>query len=189
MPRNGTYREGPSVDAVNAALRDRVVELVMHIRGERPSKRGRRYVRFGRQGSLRVDVSGPEQGRIIDFEGGSGKGRSPFDYIIEQCKLTGFAEAMRWAINWLGWSEKLAPNQPKPREHENDAEAEAARKTAYARRLWDTTKPLKGSLAEKDTCSKRAASPRQKAAFPRPSRFTPPTGAWRGRASPRLTRR
>ena len=86
------------MDLLDRELRSRVVELVEKITGEEPTLRTRNEVRFGRKGSLSVNV-GLHRGRITSFDG-DGKGKSPLQYIAEEKGLS-WPEAIRWAAGWL----------------------------------------------------------------------------------------
>jgi hypothetical protein len=111
------------LDYVDRQLRDRVVELVEHLRGEAPNKASstRRTVRFGNKGGLAVDIDGPNKGRITDFNDGGNKAQSPFQFI--QSEIGGdFAGAFQWAKAWLG----IEGEPPEPRVRREDSKSSSA---------------------------------------------------------------
>ena len=94
-----------SIEDIDAELRGDIVSLARalwagddRLHHERREPNG---VRFGNHGSLQVTTAGPMAGVICDYKG-DGKGLSPLGAIQAQLGLTK-AEAVRWALDWLGW--------------------------------------------------------------------------------------
>lgn len=135
---------------LNASLADRIDELAHALLGEpnrqRSSKRGLRY---GRRGSLKINLQGPKRGRWRDFE--TDEGGTPLDLIMRErcCDLISAAD---WASDWLGLAieEQLPRRAPYSRRgadsrDEASEDAERKRKTAYGLQLFHEARPVDGT--------------------------------------------
>lgn len=78
-------------------LRDRIEALAIHLLGE-PNKQlsNRKYLRFGKNGSLIVNL---EKGQWFSHE--EGKGGNPFDLIQRELQLQNFKHTLAYAKNFL----------------------------------------------------------------------------------------
>ena len=88
------------LDELHAALSAKIGALAEHFRGPRNKALSTRDTwRFGRKGSLVVEVRGPKQGSWINWESGCGGG--PFELIQEErpCERD---EAIPWGRDWNG---------------------------------------------------------------------------------------
>jgi hypothetical protein len=96
-------RRDPELERLDAALRDRMEDLAVEILGL-PNKRlsSRREMRWGRRGSVKLDLDGPNRGLYINYEDGS-TGGGPLDLILNEMGFTKVADAINWAYGWLGW--------------------------------------------------------------------------------------
>jgi len=121
----------PTINEIDARLRDSAADLVAHLSGKQLSQQhsGKSESRFGTNGGIAVMIAGPNKGRITLFDGDS-KGRSPFQYIQHELGLP-FTDAINWASSWLGLGGntdfKPDPQLEERRRREKEiAEAEAA---------------------------------------------------------------
>lgn len=136
--------DGGDRDEIDCRLRDRVSELVEHLRGEPPKKgSNRREVRFGHKKGLKVDIAGPEKGRITDFNDGGDKAQSPLQFI--QAEIGGSrAGAIQWAKGWLGiegeGSEK-ARREDRERSNAEREREEAQRRAKVAQIVAEAIDP------------------------------------------------
>jgi hypothetical protein len=149
------------IKTIDRPLRERVGELVIHIRGQQPNRAlsSRTELRFGNHGSLAVVISGRNMGRITDFEAAHGKGMSPLGFIKTELRLAAMGEAVRWAKEWLGldrgndYSPRSA-SAPKPandaggNEHEAETQRDEDDRRAKAKRISDEAVPIAGTAAE-----------------------------------------
>ena len=126
-----------------------------------PSSRTRTELRYGRRGSLAVHVDGERAGTWHDFE--SGEGGGVLD-LVKRERRCDTAAALAW-LDVEGFIER-GPGRPalarpesrcEPRAVEmnppgavthaaEDARCEASRR--FARRTWQATRPLAGTVAE-----------------------------------------
>jgi hypothetical protein len=124
---------GWDLHELDRRLRDHAPELVEHLRGVAPNKAASnaREVRFGTKAGLRVDIAGPNKGRITDFNDGGSKALSPLLFI--QAENGGsFADAVEWARAWLGMGGERP--EPKTRREDRDrSKAEHEREEAKRR--------------------------------------------------------
>jgi Toprim domain-containing protein len=148
------------IKTIDRLLRERVGELVIHIRGQQPNRArsSRTELRFGTRGSLAVVISGRNKGRITDFEG-DGKGMSPLDFIQSELRLPTRGEAVRWAKEWLGIDRggdysPCSTSTPEPAndvgasEHKAEAERDEDHRRAKATRISNEAVPIAGTPAE-----------------------------------------
>lgn len=146
---------------VRGALIERAVELVTYLRGARPTGRAKRgKVRWGKKGSFELTLSGRFRGHYYDFE--ADEGGDLFAYITRERGLD-FAAAVEWGAQWAGLPSDYQPSaEDFRRQIERDAEraakeaeeaakddADEARKIAHARKIWDETRLIDGTLGEK----------------------------------------
>ena len=142
------------------ALRARMAELAEALLGP-PNRatRARPEWRWGKRGSLRVFVSGPKTGACADFESClKGDALS----LIMWERHCDFIAAVRFAYDFVGiafdrqgkpedQAKRAAREAEQARmraEREADAERDAGKRIAYARRLWNASKPIDGTVAE-----------------------------------------
>ena len=152
-------RQQISIEETDAQLRDRVQELVEHLRPPaNPGKRIGTRMEYGTKGGLKVEVLGKDKGRITPFDG-DGKGRSPIQFIQYELDLDK-AEAIQWAIGWLGISDEdyhrhheagkkqRKEQEKKRREQEAETTADKARRTGSAIAILNKTQDAAGTHAE-----------------------------------------
>ncbi len=145
-----------------AALRGRIDDLSIALLGEpnRPLS-GKRELRFGSKGAVRVWIAGPRRGGWADFSGDA-KG-DPLG-LIKYARQCDFPAALAWARAWLGWPDDDGQPAPVPIQalpiHERaDDAAEAERRADIARRFWQASEPLAGTLAERYLVEVRTIPP------------------------------
>ncbi len=103
--------------------------------------RGGRELRFGRKGSLSVDL---DTGRFYDFENDEGGGL--LDLVIMQGEARDLREARDFVRRITGSSgDPLVRSAPSAA----DADVDAEKKRALARQLFADARPVSGTLAEK----------------------------------------
>lgn len=103
----------------------------------------RRDWRFGRKGSLTIDIA---HGRWFDHETGHGGG--VLDLVIRETGLTG-----REAMTWIGSADHehiLAPEHPEARRGGDDDK----KRPILAQKLWAEASPIGGTLAEIYLCGR-----------------------------------
>lgn len=155
---------------LNEALSANMDRLCRAI-GLEPNKplSNRRSLRFGRHGSLAVEVVGRKQGSWFDHEAGHGGG--PLK-LIERETGTDWRGARDWALSYLGWSDDQP--QPgskkvvKPEKISEDDEREAKARAAVSR--YGVYPPIEGTLAEKYLAQRGLTGP-----LPDNLRFSPRT--------------
>jgi len=106
----------------------------------------RRTLRWGKKGSVAVEVSGPRKGLWFSHESDEG---GDLLELIRHAHGCDFAAAVAWARNWTGDQALPARIRPRPKpdkEKEDAAEAERARKIATAQRIAAGGVPLAGTL-------------------------------------------
>ena len=148
------------INAIDRLLRDRVGDLVAHIRRQQPNRAlsSKTELRFGTKGSLAVVISGRNKGRITDFEGDS-KGMSPLGFIKAELRLATWSEAVRYAKEWLGLDRgdhhsPRSATAPKPAndlgasEHETEAKRDEDERRAKVTRIASEAGPIAGTVAE-----------------------------------------
>ncbi len=108
-----------------------------------------RTLRFGRKGSLVVEISGSQKGMWYDHEEGIGHG--PLK-LIERELRTDWRSARDWALNYLGWDENTSISVPQKIQQdmpvETDADTERAGKVLRAQIKYDAGLPIKNTPAE-----------------------------------------
>lgn len=138
------------VDEVAALLRQNPEPAARAALGEpNKSMSTRRELRFGRNGSLAVVISGPKRGQCYDHEAGAGG-----DLLWLVQRDMGEAAGLEWARQWLG-DHGAAPTPPvrnAPPVRDTSAEdaareAEKAEKRAAALRLLEKAQPIEGTRA------------------------------------------
>jgi hypothetical protein len=159
--RAGYTGDRVDIKTIDRLLRERVGELVIHIRGQQPNRAlsSRTELRFGTNGSLAVVIAGRNKGRITDFEAPDGKGMSPLGFIKTELRFSTMGEAVRWAKEWLGLDrgDDYSPRStsaPKPtnnvggNEHGAEAERDEDDRRAKATRISSEAVPIAGTAAE-----------------------------------------
>jgi hypothetical protein len=150
----------PNIPEIDAALRARVAELVGHLRGQAPNQTlsTKTELRFGSHGSLKVDVAGPNRGRVTDFEDGPGKAETPLQFITRTLHLS-FPEAVRWAGHWLGRGDGAPPGSdcdgrngqatPGDQAAEGAEAGDRDQRIERAQAIAAAARPIAGTLAER----------------------------------------
>jgi putative DNA primase/helicase len=135
------------IDELRAELKDRAADLTMLLLGHpNRSMSSKRQLRFGRKGSLSVEISGAKAGLWYDHE--SGEGGDLFELIGRE-RGGGFADALKFARSFVG---STAISTPRPklkvvggRDHERDAHSSTAR---LAARIWNESGDPRGTVVE-----------------------------------------
>lgn len=94
-----TYERRQTYEEVNQQLTERIYKLATDILGK-PTSQKRDHLRFGKNCSVSVFISGKRQGIYTNFET-TGKGGGPLKMIQEQMGLSS-RDALEWATDWLG---------------------------------------------------------------------------------------
>lgn len=130
-------------DRARQELRDRAADVVRSFRGEHNRKQSTRQEwRWGRKGSLAVQVAGDKRGLWHDHESGVGGDMIKFIALELGCSM---GEAIAYAFdNYLGSSWSGAGPAARPLEPEPDD----AERTDGALGIWSAVHPLAGTLAE-----------------------------------------
>ncbi|MEO5375638.1 MAG: toprim domain-containing protein [Alphaproteobacteria bacterium] len=160
---------------VAAGLRGRAEAAAVALLGK-PSSRTRHELRFGRHGSLSVEIAGPKTGAWFDHSAGEGG-----DILALAQREMGREGGLTWARQWLGMEGDRPPpprqrtEAPKP---EPDG-ADIARKLARARALVERSRPVRGSIAERYLTSRGLVLPDDAGLFdPCSLRFAPDVWHW-----------
>jgi len=133
---------------LRSALAARAAELAVTLLGA-PSMTGKRELRFGRQGSVAVVVSGPKAGMWHDHEAGTGG--DMLALIMRERRGSGspsvpFLEAVRYAEQFIGHASRermLVPRTAAPADDDADAE----RNRLVALNIWAEAVPIAGTTA------------------------------------------
>jgi len=91
-------RDTAALDELRAEL-IASAEVLAELFYGKPTGRARGVLRFGRKGSAKVLVAGPQAGAWVDFEAGSAGGLLD---MIRQHRGGSLAEAILWAGDWIG---------------------------------------------------------------------------------------
>jgi phage/plasmid primase-like uncharacterized protein len=135
--------------ALKARLEDRLEELLAMI-CKGPSERRGREMRFGRRGSLALEVAGADRGRWFDFETGTG---GDVLALIRHRRRCDFQAALAFAKSFLGLPvtgtvPPLTRAAIQRRDEAKDRAREDDRRPHLAYRAWRAAQPLAGTLAE-----------------------------------------
>jgi len=123
------------------ALEDRFQELCLHLLGE-PTRRTSKELRYGRKGSLSVDLR-----KRVWKDHESDEGGGALQLIQRELNLSK-ADAIAWSQNFLGDSGNL-PALPRRERPTKKAEEKKERpRDELARYLWSIAKPIPGTPAE-----------------------------------------
>jgi len=149
-----------------------------------PSIRKARTWRWGKQGSLSLEITGRKRGAWHSHEAEAG-GR-PF-HLICHAKSCSMAEAIVWARDWTGGTPgaghdykaeqdaRQAERDRKAREHAAEDAKDAEQRIKVARRMWAQAVPITGTVAERYLVEARRIP--VSAAWPGAIRFHPPTNS------------
>ena len=136
---------------IKKALIARSYDLACDLLGS-PNKRlsNRREARWGQKGSLSLDLQGKKAGLWFDHE--LGQGGSLLDLIMREQRMS-FADALRWARQWLGMPEGQRESSRASEPYEGGAEEkspdeEEDARSSKARRLWGLSGPMVSTPAE-----------------------------------------
>ncbi len=151
----------PSLDDLKAELADRAEELALALMGPPNKETARRFEwRWGGKGSAAFivrEARGKARGSFYSHEAGAGG--SPLDFVMH-ARGCGIGEAVRWASHWLGHDQPgytpqpandalLAERARKQAEREREAAADRSGRVQIARKLWDESVPIAGTVAER----------------------------------------
>ena len=129
--------------AIAQALTDRAHVVATALLGP-PSMGTRRTLRWGRRGSLVLELSSPKRGIWFDHE--RGEGGDLIDLICREHNV-GFTAALEIAAQILGnelpWVRTPRPNA------QSRTEKDTTVRQSIAHRLWLEAKPLIGTLGER----------------------------------------
>jgi hypothetical protein len=128
--------------AIKAALAGSIEALCLDLMGQ-PAEGGKRTWRYGRAGSLKIEIAGRKAGHWFSHEETVGGG--PLDLVM-RARGVDFREAVEWARGWIGGSIQSAPQVDHQRLHEEELREEAAR-IAHARDMWEGAGGIVGTLA------------------------------------------
>jgi phage/plasmid primase-like uncharacterized protein len=148
-----------STDNLVAALRSRINELACDLLGE-PNRAfsSKRELRFGSKGALCIWIAGHRRGGWADFSSDA-KG-NPLG-LIRYARRCDWPAAEAWARSWLGHPEEnqgadtrataegSLPQRSSDADRWPDRTADAERRSANARRLWQEAAPAAATLAER----------------------------------------
>jgi len=165
-----------AVAELNAELRCRVDDLALVLLGA-PNRvmSSKRELRFGSKGALCVWIAGPKRGGWADF---SGDAKGSAIGLIRHARNCDFNAAVAWARGWLGWSGEVRkqPWQPPTQDfdatHADDG-ADAERRAHMARRFWQASDSLGGTVGERYLVETRKVP--MSLAWPNQVRFHPGT--------------
>jgi len=122
-------------------METRFPELCEHLLGE-PTRRTSRELRYGRKGSLSVDLR-----KCVWRDHESGEGGGPLQLIQRELSLSK-ADAIAWAKNFIGKSGSLPALPRRERPTKKTEEKGGSRRDELARYLWSIAKPIPGTPAE-----------------------------------------
>jgi hypothetical protein len=128
------------------ALASRAEDISVALLGE-PTSKSRHDYRWGKRGSLWLNLAGADRGRWYDHE--HGVGGDLLDLIVREHGVQ-LSDAIRIAErDYLGNAamRQLAPRRSRPLAPATSDDAEARIKAAL--RIWDETVPLASTLAER----------------------------------------
>ncbi|MGG5886119.1 DUF7146 domain-containing protein [Falsiroseomonas sp. HC035] len=118
-----------NIAEINLALADRMRELARDLIGTDATTKGRDELRFGRRGSLSIEVAGPKRGSWYDHE--AALGGDPLG-LVAHLNRTSMRDAYTWAQGWLGQDHGAAYRQDARR----PVEASEAPPDPDARKRW-----------------------------------------------------
>ncbi|MCF6777905.1 toprim domain-containing protein [Thiotrichales bacterium 19X7-9] len=139
-------------DDLKPLLKERSEELAIHLLGE-PNQQlsNRSQLRFGHKGSLSVTISGQHQGKWRNFE--TGKQGNSLDLIKSEMGYSNFKDVLTYAKNFLNYEPTSEPVKQESVEKVAKIDLEETQRKEkmkqYATKLFNNSKPIKGTLAEK----------------------------------------
>src|SRR5580704_6847285 len=168
------------LDELRPALRANIAKLAESLLGSPNTRRGREW-RWGGKDGMCVFVAGQKQGGWADFTG-TGTG-DPLDLIMRE-KHCDFIGAAKFGCQFVGIAfdqdgrqedpdvraAREAQQQAEHTRKQAEAEADDNKRIAFARRLWDASSPIDGTVAEHYLTSTRAI-PRPAGGWPGAVRF------------------
>lgn len=154
-------RERLEARGIAAALAQHAESIAADVLGPPTMRRGYER-RWGRKGSLKLEVAGPWRGRWQCFDPGDPAfGASPrhgdmLDFVRLGLRLASLPDAIHWAQVRLG-RDRVCPIAPATRKPPAPAldraltmpDSDQGRRIAIALRIWEAAQPLPGSPAEK----------------------------------------
>jgi hypothetical protein len=129
----------PSISDIAALLNQHIADLACAILGE-PNRAlsSRTQLRYGRKGSIAIEVAGERQGRWYDHERGvGGDGLA----LIKHQLGHDHPKALGWARDWLG-----RPSHPPARPQSDTAPPRPTRYetlSSYGRELWAASRVIR----------------------------------------------
>lgn len=167
MRRGKSYNSDITPELIKGQVRSRMLELAREL-APHGRLEGRDWVALnpcradGHAGSFRIQVSGPEAGRWVDFAvGAKGDGIDLVSYIQSNGgNYQGAAErkeAFRWLGDWLGLTGYDPKKIQKARDEAADmikrdeaaAREQRERLSKLAQRIWHGAKPIEDTPAER----------------------------------------
>lgn len=159
--------KGPTVDVIKGVLKSRMLDLARELApGGHLEKKD--YVALnpcradGSTGSFRIQISGPEAGRWVDFANSArGDGIDLVSYVLTRGgayqEPGARGEALKWLADWLGLSGYSPRDLVKARDaaadqmkrDERDAQEGRDRLSSIARGIWHGASSLDDTPAEK----------------------------------------
>jgi hypothetical protein len=140
-------------------LAERVEDLALSLKGEKPSYRHGNEIRYGARMSLSIVVRGNDRGAWFDHEAGVGGDALG---LVAHLRQQGHADAIGWARRYLG----IGKGEPPIKSSNCGLEAQPApepKKTLdFARRVWREAIPAAGTLAETYLASRGLTLPARK---------------------------
>ena len=138
------WQKGPRIEEISAHLQAHCKELCHHLLGSpNPRLSNSNNYRYGKKGSLSIQLS---KGVWKDFE--SGESGNLFELIKTQVGMTDFPDVVQYSKDFLNITTDLPPL--KPRQSINKGETAHQKKMLRkAKELYDRSKPLRGTPAEK----------------------------------------
>jgi len=162
------------LDELRQALVDDIEAVAAALLGK-PNRAAstRRTLRWGRRGSLAVELAGRKRGLWHDHEANQGGGL--FE-LIRRALDCDFVGAVAWARNWTGLPATERPRPPPPPPGNEAPDDDEKDRIARARALWAASRPLPGTLAERYLVERRAI-PRPPTGWPAAVRYHAPARA------------
>lgn len=147
-----------TITEINAALADRIADLAPALLGPpNPALSTRRQMRFGRKGSLVVEIAGPKRGAWFSHELGVGG-----DALGLTQHVVGRRDAIAWAERFIGTVSPIRTYKLKSGTGTKNSMSETSGKkrwSSYAESFWSARQSLKGSIAQTYLESRGCAVP------------------------------
>jgi putative DNA primase/helicase len=132
------------LNEIRATLTTCVEDVCRQLLG-RPARSTRSEWRWGRKGSLSVQIRGAKRGLWMDHE--NGEGGDMLDLIRREQCAGDWGCTLNWARRYVGLNESFRPTMPRAR-LQIETSADDVAKADRARRLWDEGVKVTGTVAE-----------------------------------------